>query len=130
MRVLVCGATYFVDYEKLHDELVRILTEKGYNLTPYANQFNPIDITIISGMAKGADTLAVKFAEQYGLPCLKFPADWARYGNGAGPIRNQRMLDEAHPELIVAFPMQISRGTRDMIKRGLMEDVEVIVIEV
>lgn len=130
MRVLVCGATYFNDYEKLHTELVRILTEKGYNCTHFSNQFTPIDIIIISGMAKGADTLAVKFAEQYGLPCLKFPADWARYGKGAGPIRNQEMIDRGRPDLIIAFPMKSSRGTRDMINRGLMESIEVIVIEV
>ena len=81
-------------------------------------------------MAKGADTLAVQFAELYDIPCLKFPADWARYGKGAGPVRNQLMLDEGKPDLIIAFPMQSSRGTRDMINRGLMEVVEVIVIEV
>lgn len=119
MKILVCGATYFNDYEKLHDELMKLFAERGFN-----------NVTIISGMAKGADTLAVKFAEQYELPCLKFPADWARYGKGAGPVRNQQMLDEGKPDLIVAFPMQSSRGTRDMINRGLMEDIEVIVFEV
>jgi hypothetical protein len=119
MRVLVCGAMYFTDYEKLHDELVKIFHQREIH--------NPI---IISGMAKGADTLAVKFAEQYSYECLKFPADWAKYGKGAGPVRNQQMLDEGSPDLIVAFPMQSSVGTRDMIKRGMMEDVEVIVIEV
>lgn len=119
MKILVCGSTYFTDYEKFHDELMKILVDRGFN-----------DVTIISGMAKGADTLAVQFADQYGLPCLKFPADWSRYGKGAGPVRNQQMLDEGSPDLIVAFPIQSSKGTRDMIKRGLMEDVKVIVIEV
>lgn len=121
MRILVCGATYFLDYHKLHYELIKIFKEKHLDLS---------DITIISGMAKGADTLAVQFANQYDIPCLEFPADWARYGKGAGPVRNQQMLDEGKPNLIVAFPMQISKGTRDMINRGLMEDIEVIVIEV
>lgn len=119
MRILICGATYFTDFDKLHEEILKILAEKKLN-----------NITIISGMAKGADTLAVQFAELYDIPCLKFPADWARYGKGAGPVRNQQMLDEGKPDLIIAFPMQSSRGTRDMINRGLMEDVEVIVIEV
>src|SRR5215217_1020713 len=119
MKILVCGATYFTDYQKFHDEIMKIFGDKDLS-----------DITIISGMAKGADTMAVQFAEQYGMPCLKFPADWARYGKGAGPVRNQLMLDQGKPNLIVAFPMQSSRGTRDMINRGLMEDVEVIVIEV
>lgn len=119
MRVLICGATYFTDYERFHNEIMKIFADKGL-----------IEVTIISGTAKGADTLAVQFAEQYEMPCLKFPADWKRYGLGAGPIRNQQMLDEGKPDLIIAFPMQISKGTRDMINRGLMEDVEVIVIEV
>lgn len=121
MKILVCGATYFTDYEKFHDSLIGIFLEKNINLS---------DITIISGMAKGADTLAVQFAKQYSLPCLEFPADWARYSKGAGPIRNQKMLDEGQPDLIIAFPMQSSRGTRDMIARGLMEDIEVVVVEV
>lgn len=119
MRILICGATYFLDYDHLHDTLIRIFLEKNIQ--------NPV---IISGMAKGADTLAVDFAMQYGYECLKFPADWARYGKGAGPVRNQQMIDEGKPDLIIAFPMQSSRGTRDMINRGLMQDVEVIVIEV
>lgn len=120
MKILVCGATYFTDYEKLHDELVRIINEKGWDIN---------DITIISGMAKGADTLAIQFAFWYQLDFLEFPAEWDKYGKGAGPIRNQQMIDKGQPDLIVAFPMKSSRGTWDMINRGKMEDIEVIVIE-
>lgn len=128
MKILVCGATYFTDYELFHDELCRIIYEKGHVKHMYP--FEVFDIEIISGMAKGADTLAVQFAKQYNLPLHEFPADWNKYGKGAGPVRNQKMIDEGHPDLIVAFPMKISKGTRDMINRGLMEDIEVIVIEV
>jgi hypothetical protein len=31
-------------------------------------------------------------------------AEWERLGRKAGPIRNQRMLEEGKPDLVVAFP--------------------------
>lgn len=33
-----------------------------------------------------------------------YRADWRRYGDAAGPIRNERMLREEDPLLLVAFP--------------------------
>lgn len=49
------------------------------------------------------------------IDVLAMPADWARYGRRAGAVRNQRMLDEARPELVVAFPG--GTGTADMVRR-------------
>ena len=59
---------------------------------------------IISGMASGADTFAVEWAARFGFPLRAFPAEWDKHGRSAGPIRNQRMLDEGKPDLVVAFP--------------------------
>jgi hypothetical protein len=39
-----------------------------------------------------------------------------KHGRAARPIRNQRMLDEGKPDLVVAFPG--GRGTTDMIRRA------------
>jgi hypothetical protein len=49
-------------------------------------------------------------------------ADWS-IGRKAGPIRNQRMLDEHAPDLVVAFPG--GRGTADMVRRARKSGVEV-----
>jgi hypothetical protein len=53
------------------------------------------------------------------IPSLGFPAQWTRYGRAAGPIRNQRMLDEGRPTMAYAFHDDIanSRGTKDMLER-------------
>ena len=71
---------------------------------------------IISGCARGADTLGIEWAEARGIEVGRFPADWDTHGRAAGPIRNQRMLDEGKPDLVVAFPG--GRGTADMVRRA------------
>lgn len=78
---------------------------------------------LIEGCAPGADTCA----HDWGLENLgpdyhhHFPADWARYGRGAGPRRNQAMLDIGQPDLVVAFHnnLEASKGTKDMLTRAM-----------
>lgn len=74
------------------------------------------DALIIDGMARGADQIAYEETKALGFQNhARFPAQWAKYGKRAGPIRNRLMFDTARPDLVVAFPMKRSRGTRDMI---------------
>ena len=79
---------------------------------------------IISGGARGGDTMAEWWAKTEGVPCDVYQADWTGLGRKAGPIRNQRMLDEGKPDLLVAFPG--GRGTADMVRRGREAGIEVI----
>ena len=78
-----------------------------------------IDI-VVEGEATGADKLARYWAEQRGKAFRSFPAQWAYYGKGAGPIRNQEMLDDGKPTRVVAFHRDLanSRGTADMLRRA------------
>lgn len=46
-----------------------------------------------------------------------FEADWDKYGKGAGPIRNQAMVDSG-ADYFVAFRYRSSRGTTDCIERA------------
>lgn len=84
-------------------------------------------VIIISGMAKGADSLAIDWAVVNWLRWEEYPADWETHGKAAGLIRNQQMLDEGKPDLVVAFPG--GRGTADMIRRAEKAGVEVIKID-
>lgn len=110
MRVLVCGGR---DY-----------AEKAVVWHCLDNIGPPEVSEIISGMAPGADTLAADWARRFGFPLHKFPADWQKHGRAAGPIRNQRMLDEGKPDLVVAFPG--GRGTADMVARARKAGVPVL----
>lgn len=64
--------------------------------------------------------MASSAAIRHGLETESYPADWANFGKAAGPLRNQRMLDEGKPDLVVAFTNDLasSRGTRDMVRRA------------
>lgn len=109
MRVLVCGGRNFDD-----TELVGI-TLDAMNIH-----------CVIEGGANGADSLARHWAYAKGIEVSTFPANWGKYGRRAGPIRNQQMIDEARPDLVVAFPG--GKGTEDMINRA--RRAKIVVIEV
>jgi len=110
LRVLVCGGRNFHDFKLMAAELDRIHRSDGIAL-------------VISGAARGADTLAESWAALFGVGLVRFPADWARHGKAAGPIRNQQMLDEGKPDLVVAFPG--GAGTADMVRRAKAAGVPV-----
>jgi len=59
------------------------------------------DTDIVSGTAKGADQLGERYAKEKGYRVKKFPADWVRYGKGAGHVRNKEMAEYAN--YIVVF---------------------------
>lgn len=105
MRILVCGGRNFNDYELMHKILGRM--------------FNGEYDTLIHGDAPGADRLSetwLKHNFKMFQPIQRYPADWKKHGYGAGPIRNQQMLDEGKPDIVIAFPG--GTGTKDMIDKA------------
>ena len=110
MRVLVCGGRDYADYAYVEENL---------NDLPLGNSS-----VIIHGGAQGADRLAERWAFAHGVDSERFSADWEKHGKAAGPIRNQRMIDEGQPDLVVAFPG--GKGTADMIRRARAAGVDVV----
>jgi hypothetical protein len=102
-----------------------------YAVLDRAHAANPIEL-LIHGAAQGADTLAKEWAKKRGVQDAPFPPDWSNlnvdpcvirydrdgvpYNAAAGGIRNQRMLDEGKPHLVIAFPG--GTGTADMARRA------------
>lgn len=111
MRLLVCGGRDFSDEKALREWM---------NEAVGANR----DVTIIHGGARGADRLAGEIAAKAGVKVLVFPAKWDEHGRRAGPVRNQQMLDEGKPDLVLAAPG--GAGTADMIRRAKAAGIEVL----
>ena len=113
MRILVCGGREFDNWERIDTELGFYAATSGIE-------------TIIQGGAKGADFLAKAWAKYKGIPVDEWPADWKAHGKAAGGIRNQKMLDEGRPNIVLAFPG--GRGTADMTSRAQRAGVRVVVL--
>lgn len=113
MRVLVCGGRDFIDSQFIY----RTLDELSRSVQ--------ID-AIIEGDARGVDRIAGYWARRKRIDNLKFKADWRAHGKAAGPIRNQRMIDDGKPGLVVAFPG--GRGTGDMVTRAKRAGITVYAV--
>lgn len=112
--VLVCGGRDFNDEARVFAVLDGIARQLG--LTGAL-------VRIVTGDASGADALAVKWAQSRKRPVFVFVAEWAKHGRKAGPLRNQRMLDEHAVAMVVAFPG--GKGTADMVRRADAARIEV-----
>lgn len=123
-RILVCGGR---DYGSVIIQNGHILPKQeeidklNSVLDSIKEEFG--DITIIQGEARGADTLAKKWAQKNSVPTLDFPADWGYYGKSAGYYRNIQMLEEGEPSLVVVFPG--GRGTDMMCEIARKAGVEI-----
>lgn len=101
MKTIICGSRNLtrVHYEIIKRELKKV----------------PWKITeVISGTARGADTLGEIWARENGITVVRFKVDWS-LGRAGGPKRNAEMVK--YGEACVAFPMGESRGTYDCIRQ-------------
>lgn len=128
LRVLVCGGRDFHDHQRVWDTLDRIEAERGRIAV------------VIHGNASGADRHAWTWGIARKREVLGFPAHWqdishpdavivtrgddTKYDAKAGLRRNQRMLDEGRPDLVIGFPG--GTGTADMLTKARRAGVEVI----
>ena len=69
----------------------------------------PETTEILSGGARGVDTLARAWAQAHGLPCTELLPDYARYGRSAPLKRNILLVQSA--DLVLAIWDGASRGT-------------------
>jgi len=76
---------------------------------------------IVSGRAKGADQEGEVYAKERGIPVKMFPANWAHYGKGAGPIRNKQMAEYA--DAVVLFPG--GKGTASMKREAKKAELKI-----
>lgn len=112
MKAIVCGGRNFSDSKYLEEGLRQCM--KWWNLN-----------YIVTGGAKGADTLAHSWAAKHGLMTKIMYADWDTHGKAAGIIRNREMLGEK-PDVVIAFDGGI--GTENMITISRKAGVPVFIL--
>jgi len=111
MKVLVCGSRAWLEQKPIERELRKL----------------PSGTIVVHGACRGADNIAGYVAKDIlGWPVRPYPAAWDYYGKAAGVLRNQKMLDEEHPDkdgvridkvLVFHEDLCVGSGTADMVNR-------------
>ena len=100
--LLVVGSRSFRNYTLLEEKLNNEIGSRR-------------DITIVSGGANGADSLAKDYAKYKGFQYIEFRADWKTFGRSAGYKRNEQMhnfISEKKERKVIAFWDGQSKGTQ------------------
>ena len=109
MKVAVVGSRSFENFELMCEELDKLeITE------------------IISGGARGADSLAERYARDCEIKMTVIKPDWNRHGRAAGMLRNTDIVTGS--DLVVAFYNGYSRGTADSIKKAKAMGKSLIIV--
>lgn len=129
MRILVCGGRDYHNFTLIYKTLDDL--DSG----------SLIEV-VIHGNASGADTCGSLWALLHHKQALPYPAKWddlhvagaivrkgqyGLYNVVAGFQRNQQMIDEGKPDLVVAFPG--GKGTADMVNRAHQAKIEVMEVK-
>ena len=131
IRCIFAGSREFgnkQEHRKLIEKQLRNLV-----IEPYTKAST---IEIVSGCARGVDSVAAEIARELGYAVKEFPADWEAYGKAAGHIRNKQMADYVAEDdfnyhgRLVAFWDGESAGTKNMIDTATKMGIETVVFNV
>jgi hypothetical protein len=114
MKVIIAGSRKFSDYGLLTKTCDHMLSKSK-------------TVEIVSGGARGADSLGERYASDRNYKCSKFPADWDKYGKGAGFKRNSEMAN--YSDCLIAFWDGESRGTRHMINTAKKKGLQIKIVK-
>ena len=116
-KIIIAGGRDFMDYNLLKEKANKILQEKKVTHK----------IVIISGCARGADTLGLRYASENAFDVEGYPANWDKYGKKAGYMRKVEMAENANA--LIAFWDGKSKGTKHMIDIAIERNLPTRVIK-
>lgn len=116
LKVIIAGSRHFTNYNFVKQHCDFYLKDQQ-------------DVEIISGNAKGVDTLGEKYSlEVLSKEATKFPADWKKHGLAAGFIRNKEMA--IYADALIAFWDGMSKGTGNMIKLAKKYNLKIRIVDI
>lgn len=113
MKVAIIGSRSVTDYSVV----LKAIEESSFEVTE-----------VVSGGAKGVDTLAEKYAGESGLPTKVFLPDYTKHGKVAPHVRNSEILSYA--DKVIAIWDGKSRGTGSVIEKARKKGLDVWITKV
>ena len=113
MKVIIAGPRDFFRRQELEQAIADALTE-GIEITE-----------VVSGKARGVDTMGEDWAVANGIPIKGFPADWKKHGKSAGFLRNRQMAEYGEALIALSYCPNPSPGTSNMIREAKNKNLKV-----
>lgn len=136
MRVVVCGSRSWAAWPPAKDKAWKPSNHEYWQMTGLtAILTGLVDRSIINGETlkvihggcpSGADAIAAKWCDTNDIESQVFPADWNTHGKAAGFIRNEQMIVEGQPIVVVAAWDGQSKGTKHTIDLAAKHNIPVI----
>ncbi len=114
MKLAVIGSRDFTNYPELKEALDKV------------SKYIDIEL-IISGGARGADSLAERYAKEHDIQTLIFRPDWEKYGRKAGIVRNYDIIRNC--DMVIAFWDGKSKGTAHSISIAREQKKKVLIYQ-
>ncbi len=121
MRALIYGGRTWRDQERMDALLDLLHARLRFTLVINGGQMSRDDHT---DELFGADWQAAVWAQKREIRVLYFFANWKAEGKKAGPLRNQRMINDGLPDIGIEFPGGM--GTTDMRNRLFREGIRIV----
>jgi len=112
MRVVVVGSEYWLDEEKIRNEMSML----------------PVFTTVLHRGTSGADTIAGRVAEELKMKVEVWKIDSEHPNHSEVAARNHEMM-KSDIDLCLAFPFNESKGTWDCIRRARSARIETIIVD-
>lgn len=109
--VLITGSRFWRNQDAIMSKLMIEIA--------LANQHNETLLILHGDCESGADRLAETICETHGIHSARVKARWTKFGKGAGPVRNDVMV-QLKPDKVLAFHADLSKskGTKDCVERA------------
>ena len=112
LKIGIVGSRNFNDYKLLKETLDEYIEDV---------------FLIVSGGAKGADSLGEQWAKENNIKTLIHKPEWKKYGKSAGFVRNELIINDS--DIVIAFWDGLSKGTKHSINLAKKQNKKVKIIK-
>lgn len=114
----IVGSRHYTNYDAFCTHLDTVMKTHG------------IPDKVVSGGAKGADAMAIRWAISHGMAWQEHKPDLKKYPNFATAAKARNTLIVNDADLVVAFVADDSKGTYDSINKSRAKKIPCVVIDI
>jgi hypothetical protein len=117
-RVIIAGSSGFDDYTLFENKCNHFLSEK----------IKTHNIIILSGTSYRISSIINWYSYEHNLITIPFDAEWGKYGQCAGNISNEKMINCA--DAVIAFWDGKSKFTENLIDMAKSKGLPTVVVKI